>query len=137
MVKPALSSLSLSLSLSLDSASILTRVKEGYLVWMNIVPHIPKGARYTIGARIEHKFLDLLELSYATYFSEREKKPDKISQCILTLDLLKFLISVAWEAKLVSHVQFEEIGLKLNEVGKMFGGWRKNLELPMKKNRPT
>ncbi len=104
---------------------------------MIIVPHIPKGARYTIGSRIEIKFLDLLELSYIAYFSERDKKLDKISQCILTLDLLKFLISVAWEAKLVSHPQFEDIGLKLDEVGKMFGGWRKNLEIPIKKNRPA
>ena len=105
------------------------------MVWMSIVQHIPKGARYTIGARIEHKFLDLLELSYTTYFSERDKKLDNISQCILTLDLLKFLISVAWEAKFISHKQFEDVGLKLDEVGKMFGGWRKNLAFPIKKNR--
>ena len=85
------------LSLSLDSASILTKIKEGYLVWMNIVPHMPKGARYTLGARIETKFLDLLELSYITYFSERETKREKLSQCILMLDVLKFLIAVAWE----------------------------------------
>lgn len=45
---------------------------------MNIVPHIPKGARYTIGARIENKFLDLLELSYATYFTKKEKKMEKV-----------------------------------------------------------
>lgn len=102
---------------------------------MNIVPHIPKGARYTIGARIENKFLDLLELSYITYFSEREKKADGISKCILMLDTLKFIISIAWEAKLVSHKQFEDVATNLDEVGKMFGGWRKNLEYPVKKNR--
>ena len=102
---------------------------------MNIVPHMPKGARYTLGARIETKFLDLLELSYITYFSERETKREKLSQCILMLDVLKFLIAVAWEGKLVSHAQFEGIGIKLDEVGKMFGGWRKNLEVPVQKNR--
>jgi hypothetical protein len=97
---------------------------------------MPKGARYTLGARIETKFLDLLELSYTTYFSEREKKLDKIFQCILMLDTLKFLISVAWEAKFISHGQFEDIGRNLDEVGKMFGGWRKHIELPVvTKNR--
>lgn len=102
---------------------------------MNIVPHIPKGARYTIGARIENKFLDLLELSYATYFTEKEKKMEKVSECILILDALKFLISVAWEGKIISHRQYKDVSLKLDEIGKMFGGWLKSLNNPKKKNR--
>lgn len=123
------------LSLSLENASILSRIKEGYLVWINIVPHIPKGSRYTIGARIENKFLDLLELSYTAYFTEKEKRAEEISKCILTLDTLKFLVSVAWETKLVSNKQYEEISTKLVEIGKMLGGWRKSLEIEQIKNR--
>lgn len=116
-----------SLSLS-DSASILFRVKEGYLLWMNIVPHIPRGSRYTIGSRIENKFLDLLELTYIAYFTEKEKKSEKLSGCILTLDTLKFLIAVAWEGKVISNKHCEDVSVKLEEVGRMFGGWKKNLE---------
>lgn len=122
-------------SLSLEHASILVRIKEGYLIWVNIVPHIPKGARYTIGSRIENRFLDLLELSYAAYFTEKEKKAEKISECILLLDTLKFLISVAWEGKLISNAHCESVSSKLEEIGRMFGGWKKNLDNPEKKNR--
>lgn len=104
-------------------------------MWLTIVPHIPKGPRYTIGSRIEQKFLDLLELAYITYFTEKEKKSEKIVACILVLDTLKFLISVAWEGKLISHKQCEDIAMKLDEIGKMFGGWKKNVENPEKKNR--
>lgn len=124
----------LSLSLS-QTASILNKIKEGYLVWMNIVPHIPKGGRYTIGARIENKFLDLLELSYRAYFTEREKKEEKILQCILILDTLKFFVQVAWEGKLISNKQYEDVAIKLEEIGKMLGGWKKSLTNPEKKNR--
>ena len=102
---------------------------------MNIVPHMPKGAKYTIGSRIENKFLSLLELSYIAYFTEKEKKLEKVSQCILLLDILKFLISVAWEGKLISNKQYEDVAMKLDEIGKMFGGWKKNLNNPEKKNR--
>lgn len=94
---------------------------------MNIVPHIPKGARHTIGARIENKFLDLLEISYTAYFSSKEKKLEKISASISILDILKFLISVAWEGKFISNKQYEEIAIRLDEVGRIFGGWKKNL----------
>lgn len=102
---------------------------------MNIVPHIFKGARHTIGARIENTFLDLLELSYIAYFTEKEKKVEKVTECVLVLDTLKFLVSVAWEGKLISNKQCEDVALKLEEAGKMFGGWKKNLTNPEKKNR--
>lgn len=106
------------------------------MLWVNIVPHIPKGSRYTLGARIENKFLDLLELSYIAYFTEKERRLEKISECVLALDTLKFLITVAWEGKIISNKHYEDIAVKLNESGRMFGGWKKNLENnPEKKNR--
>ena len=103
-------------------------------MWLGIVQHIPKGSRYTIGARIEQRWLDLLELTYTAYFSEKTGKEERIARCILVLDTLKFLISVAWEGKLLSHKQYEDLAVNLSEVGKMFGGWRKSLANPDKKN---
>ena len=94
------------------------------------MPHMPRGARYTLGSRIEHKFLDLLELTYIAYFTEKDKKSEKLSECILVLDVLKFLVSVAWEGKLISNKHCEDVSVKLDEVGKMFGGWKKNLDSP-------
>ena len=105
------------------------------MIWMNFIPHIPKGARYTIGARIENKFLDLLELAYIAYFTAKENKMEKISECILTLDTLKFIISVAWEGKLISNKNYEEVSVKLDEIGKMLGGWKNSLNNLEKKNR--
>lgn len=101
---------------------------------MTTAPHMPKGSRYTMGARIENKFLDLLELSYTAYFIQRENKSQKISECIFILDILKFLLTIAWEGKFFSHKQYEELAVKMDEVGKMFWGWKKSMETPVKKN---
>ncbi len=106
----------------------MIRAKESYLIWLNIAPHIPKNARYTIGSRIENKFLDLLDDAYLAYFARKENRQTKVDSCVLTLDTLKFLTSIAWEAKLVSHGQYEEVSLKLNEVSKMLAGWQKYLQ---------
>lgn len=105
------------------------------MIWMNIVIHMPKTSRYTIGERIENKFLDLLELSYIAYFAHKDDKTKKVSDCVLVLDTIKFLISVAWEAKTISNKHYEEIALKLDEIGKMLGGWKKSLQDTEKKNR--
>jgi hypothetical protein len=103
-------------------------------LWLGIVQHIPKGARYTIGARIEERWLDLLEVTYTAYFSGKMEKEEKVVRCILIMDTLKFLLSVGWEGKLVSHKQYEDLAVNLSEVGRMFGGWRKSLSNPDKKN---
>ena len=113
---------------SLSRASVLIRTKESYLLWLDIAPHIPKNARYTIGTRIENKFLDLLDDTYSAYFSRKDNRQSKIESCVLTLDTLKFLLSIAWEAKLVSHKQYEDVSIKLNEVSKMLAGWQKYLQ---------
>ena len=105
------------------------------MLWVNIVPHIAKGSRYTIGTRIENKFLDLLEITYVAYFTNKENKPTKISECILILDTLKFLVSIAWESKIISHKQCQDVAQNLDEAGKMFGGWKNSLNNPEKKNR--
>lgn len=71
---------------------------------MNIVLHIPKSARYTIGARIENKFLYLLELLHLAYFTEKDKKGQKIIECIFVLDTLKFLsVKVSNFLKLLNY----------------------------------
>ena len=109
------------------------------MIWINIVPHIPRSARFTIGARIENKFLDLLELTYLAYFTnkaDKEKKLEKIAECILALDKLKFLISVAWEGKIISDKHCENIAQKLEELGRMLGGWQYKIINPEKKDNP-
>ena len=103
---------------------------------MGIVPHIPKIARFTIGVRIENKFLDLLELSYTSYFSEKDKKAEKLSECIFTVDILKFLVTTCWEGRFISNKHYENIASKLDEIGKMLWGWKKSLETQPIKTAP-
>ena len=105
------------------------------MIWMDIAPHMAKSARYTIGARVENKILDLLELTYIAYFADRNIKVDKIAECILMLDTTKLFISMAWEGKLISNKHYEVVGLKFDEIGKMLGGWKKSISNPEKKNR--
>ena len=105
------------------------------MAWLTILPHIPKGSRYTIGARVEDLFLDLLELSYTTYFNQKEEKSHNLSICISRLDVLKFFVSIMWEGKLISHKQYEDVAIRLDEIGKMLWGWKKSLDDPQKKNR--
>ena len=79
--------------------------------------------------------LDLAEQTYDAYFTDREKKSLEIGRCIIINDKIKFLLCIGWEGRLISNQHYENISTKVHEVGKIFGGWRRSLENPEKKNQ--
>lgn len=105
------------------------------MYWLSVVPHIAKSSRFTIGQRIDDRFVDLIEFSHTAYFTAKENKEERIENCIFILDKLKYLISVAWEGRLISNRHFEELAGQLDEVGKILGGWKRSFNNPCKKNR--
>lgn len=46
------------------TTTIVDRIKECYLLWIRVVPHMVKIHRATIGARIGGMFLEVVELAY-------------------------------------------------------------------------
>jgi hypothetical protein len=49
------------------------------------------------------------------------------------LDILKFFLQIAWENKSIHSERYVEISQKLEEIGRMLGGWKKGLQ----KKTPT
>jgi len=56
-----------------------------------------------------------------------EAKITLLGKIISKLDTLKFFTQLAWEGKLIPHDKYIELSAKLEEIGKMLGGWRKGL----------
>ncbi len=113
----------------IDKASVIIRIKEAFTLWCtNIVPHMPRTSRYTFGTRIETHFLDLLELIYQAYYTPFERKSEKLIASISKTDLLKYLLQIAWENKLIKDSLYIAVSEKLQEVGKILGGWKNSVE---------
>ena len=112
------------------------RTKESFTIWCNdIIPHMPRVDRYTTGARIENHFLDLLELIYKAYYASMENKSVIIVEAITKNDIIKYLLQIAFENKLIKEKQYLELSEKLQEVGKILGGWKKGIESKIKNSR--
>ncbi|MFA6274409.1 MAG: four helix bundle protein [Candidatus Paceibacterota bacterium] len=93
---------------------------------------MPRIARYTTGTRIENHFLDLLELIYKAYYASLENKSEKIVEAINKNDIIKYLLQIAWENKFVKEKEYLELSNKLQEVGKILGGWKKGIDIKIK-----
>jgi hypothetical protein len=56
-------------------------------------------------------------------------------ECISKNDILKYLLQIAYENKFVKEKEYLELSGKLQEVGKILGGWKKGIEIKIKNSR--
>ena len=100
-----------------------------YKLWYGYRNDFPKGARYTLGARIDATFVYILEcLFVASYQGKNEKLPTIIAALRKT-DLLKFFLRIAWELQALNTKKYALLSEKTDELGRMVGGWKKGLEM--------
>ena len=69
----------------------------------------------------------MIELILTAGFAAKENKMPIIQKASIKLGALKFFLQVAWELKSMENKNFSELVTKLAEVGKMLGGWQRQL----------
>jgi len=107
---------------------VILKEKEVYRFWLTLHRNFPRVERYGLGQKIENMFLDVLELSFACVYLALEPKILLLGKVISKLDTLKFFIQLAWEGKLIPTEKYSDLSERLEEIGKMLGGWRKGLQ---------
>jgi len=97
-------------------------------LWHEFLPNFQKDSRYTIGTKIDSLFLETIELIIKASYSDKLEKLISLKNASVKLDLLKFFLQIAWEIKSLDNKKYILISEKLNEIGKMLGGWIKVLK---------
>ena len=106
---------------------VLQKLVAAYKIWQTSLPHFPKTSRYTLGEKIDSLFVEIIEyIVIASYLTKQEKLP-YLKKGLVRLDVLKFFLQVAWEIKAVDNKKYIELSEKLFEIGRMLGGWNKQL----------
>lgn len=88
------------------------------------VNRFPKTQRFVLGQQVENTVLNLLKLIIQAN-AERNKLP-YLKQTSIELDKLRILIRLCKDLRFLSIKQYEFAVSKINEIGKMLGGWIKN-----------
>ena len=105
----------------------MQKVSTAFKLWYQYLPHIPKLLKHSLGEKITSLFIQLVELILIAGYSNKDKKPELISKAVLILDLLKYFLQMAFEIKAIDSKQLATIIAPLGEVGKMLGGWKKQM----------
>jgi len=103
-------------------------------MWITFYETLPKIHKYTLGQKIDTLFIEVIEaISIATFLSRKEKLP-WVRLAIRKTDTLKILLMVLWEAKSIDNKKYVALSVKVEEIGKMLGGWSGQLA---KQNSPV
>ena len=87
-----------------------------------------------MGERIDDLFIEIIEfIAIASFLSKEEKLP-YVKVAIRKVDTLKILLMVLWETKSLDNKKYIALSMKIEEIGKMLGGWRGQLQ---KQNSPA
>ena len=97
-----------------------------FVLWIYpAVNKFPKSQRFVLGQQIENLALDILK-GVIRANGERDKLP-YLKDVSVRLDLLRILIRLAKDLRLLSIKQYEFASAQINEIGKMLGGWIKSV----------
>lgn len=90
---------------------------------LDVAEKYPKSVRFTLSGRIANLGLDVLEgIIEAIYSRNRVEKLKSINLCI---EKLRVLFRISHQRRYISTKQYEYISQRLDESGRMVGGWRK------------
>lgn len=108
--------------------SLTQKLISIYKLWHEFIPHFPKTSRNTLGLKIDGLFLEILELVFKGAYLTKQEKIICVKRASVKLDLLKFFLQMSWEVKSLDNKKYILFSEKLNEIGRMLGGWIKQLE---------
>jgi len=99
-----------------------------YKNWQEYRSHFPKKLRYTLGDKIDTLFIQILELLFVASYQNKNEKLPTISMALRKADILKFLLRIAWEVRAIETKKYIDISERMQELGRMIGGWKRGLE---------
>ena len=109
--------------------SITQKLVGTYKLWHEFLAKFPKQTKHTLGAKIDSLFLETIEFIVKANYADKLEKLISLKRASVKLDLLKFFLQIAWEVKSLDNKKYISLSEKLNEVGKMLGGWVKAINL--------
>jgi four helix bundle protein len=85
----------------------------------------PKHARFTFASRIDRLGLDILERLVEARYAPRRETPSHLRAADSALTRLRVLLRLSTDRSFLSLGAYEHLSRRMDEAGRMLGGWRK------------
>jgi hypothetical protein len=107
-----------------DGTPVAVAKVYDFMLWLlPKVENFPRAHRFTIGERLTANGLDLMTTLVEAAYSR--DKSDLLQQANRKINSTRYLLRLAKDLKLMSIDSYGFSAEKLDEIGRMVGGWRK------------
>jgi len=110
-----------------QDAPILKKSVDLYKEFYICLKAFPKKDQYMLGKRCEEYMLVFLESILSAVGLPKEQKLNVLVKASAKLDTMKILLRMACELKIMDSKKYLSLQSKIQDIGKMLGGWMKSL----------
>ena len=115
---------------------LIEKIKNLYLIWFQYYQILPKTHRHSLGQKIDTLFVEIIEALATASFLAREEKLPYVRLSIRKVDTLKIFLMMLWETKSIDNKKYIILSEKIDEIGRMLGGWNGQLQKQNSPSRP-
>src|SRR3989338_2845679 len=113
-----------------NTLPIIQKLTIAYKLWHSYWIHFDKLTRFSLGVKIDGLFIETMQNVFIASRKNREYKKIYLDKASDKLDLLKFLLQIAWETSVLDNKKYISLSQPLVEIGRMLGGWQKQTKTP-------
>lgn len=108
-------------------APILSAAFNLYKLFYEYWKLFPKKDQYLLGKRIEEYILSFIEGVCIAVSQPRDQKLKTLELANRKFDMLKVLVRLARDLKLLDNKKYLSLEKEMQSIGKMLGGWMRSL----------
>lgn len=104
------------------------------MAWYACYQTLPKTHRHSLGKRIDTLFVEIMESIATAGFLPKQEKYPYVRIAMRKRDVLAVFLMILWKTKSIDDGKYIALSLKIEEIGRMLGGWNGQL---IKQNSPV
>jgi hypothetical protein len=87
-----------------------------------------------LGIKIDGLLVEAIDFIFTAAYLGQSQKLQYLTKAASKLDLIKFFLQITWEIKAIDNKQYTLLSKRLDEIGRMLGGWIRRMQ---KENSPV
>src|SRR3989338_1977344 len=110
-----------------NQISVIQKVYDLYKLTYEYAKKFPKSDKYSLGEKIKVLILEVLELLIEAETAKRDWKQPALEKASRKLGLLKILLRLANDIKILEDKKYLNATQHSLEIGRQIGGWIKTV----------
>lgn len=111
-----------------NQISLIQKSIDLYKTIYQTIKLFPKGDKYNLGNEIKLLNIQIIELLIEAESTAKDWKMPLLNKSSIKINLLKILIRISHELKIIDNKKHYRLQEQLQEIGRMIGGWIKTVK---------